>query len=171
MALLLLGVHEAKGMAAASAFAHSDRTPLVSKGQVIDTIAFTPSLDAVKRMWYFIADTVNLEDFVRTDAFPSKCHPTGVCAREKVPMGWRERLACVCVLVIVFDECVNAGVWAVLTVLCTVFEHVMRVVDEFEFYQDQRPLPRREIKEVVALLKSVVARSCGCVALCCVLLR
>lgn len=78
LALILFGAHQAKAMAAASAFAHADRAPLLSKAQVVDVIAFSPSLDAVKRLWYFIAETTDLDEFVRVDAFPSKCHPAGV---------------------------------------------------------------------------------------------
>jgi hypothetical protein len=55
------------------------------------------------------------------------------------------------------------GPFAVLATLCSVFEHALRVVDEFEFYNDQKPLVRREMKEMILLLKGVMARSCGCV--------
>jgi hypothetical protein len=80
MSCVLLQSHKARHVIAATVYthSHSDRTPLISKAQVIDTIAFTPSLDAVKKCWYFLAETVDLEEFVRKEAFPSRCHTEGM---------------------------------------------------------------------------------------------
>lgn len=68
-------------------------------------------------------------------------------------------VCCVIMLALAFLP----GVYGILLLCCSVFEHTLRVLDEFELYQDQRPIPRREINALVELLRDVIARSCGCV--------
>jgi hypothetical protein len=83
LSLLALPVVKGMGTAAAGAApgagrdAEESRQPLVNAAQVLNTLAFTPSLDTVRRLWWLLADADAVDDFVRQDGFASRCHCTG----------------------------------------------------------------------------------------------
>jgi hypothetical protein len=55
--------------------------------------------------------------------------------------------------------------YAALALLCACFGTLLVVLDDFELHEHQRPIPRRELKELITCLKNILARAAGSVLL------
>ena len=66
-------------------------TPLVNATHVLNTLSFSPSLDAVKRLWYYLVERVDLDAFVKQHAFAAACQCTGTRSWLRATAHWVAR--------------------------------------------------------------------------------
>jgi hypothetical protein len=51
--------------------------PLVDPARVLSTLAFSPSLEAVRRLWYYIVECVDVDTLMQQQGYAAMCHCDG----------------------------------------------------------------------------------------------
>lgn len=115
----------------ASSSTGSDVDPIIGRMYLLNALAFSPSLGLCKRLWLLLNETVNSPKHLLKAA----CYKT---------------------------TAIPAGPIGVLTLFATVARHLATVADDYEMYQGGHvPLPLRETRHSIVLLRDVIAHAEG----------
>lgn len=105
---------------------------ILKSENILSTLAFTPSLDSVRKLWYTLIGETNVEQFIKKSGY-----------------------ACLCE----FNK--DNVQFSTIYLFAAAFSQLLMVTDDFELYEKSFPLPRTELAIAINTLKLLLAHAYG----------